>query len=87
MDFGAQMVLLAKHPQSGALNWGQPMTQIVERWGADLERLEINGDRHPVLVVPAGSLWLDALAQFGGVEAWYSDPHYGNRLAQYAAPA
>ena len=30
-------------------------------------------------------MWLDALNQFGGVEAWYSDPHHGNRLAQYAS--
>ena len=85
VDSGAQMVLLAKHSPSNALNWGQPMTQIVERLGADLERVEINGERHSVLVVPAGSLWLDALNQFGGVEAWYSDPWHGNQLAQYAS--
>jgi len=85
VESGAQMVLLAKSPPRNFLNWAQPMTQIVKRLGADLERVEIKGERHPVLVVPAGSLWLDALNQFGGVEAWYSDRFHGNQLAQYAS--
>ena len=81
---GAQTVLLAKHPPSSYLNWTQPMTEIVSRLGADLERVQINGERHSVIVVPAGSLWLDAVTQFG-VEGWFADVRHGNRLAQYAS--
>jgi len=81
---GAQTVLLAKHPPAVYLNWTQPMTEIVSRLGADLERVQINGERHSVIVVPAGSLWLDAVTQFG-VEGWFADVGHGNQLAQYAS--
>ena len=84
VESGAQTVLVAKHAPASALNWTRPLSQIVERLGADLERVEINGERHPVLVVPNGSLWLDAVNQFG-VREWYTDPRHGNHLAQYAS--
>lgn len=84
VESGARMVIMAKHAPSNALNWTAPMTRVVERLAADLERIEINGERHPVLVVPTGSLWLDAVNRFGA-EAWYEDPRHGNGVAQYAS--
>lgn len=82
---GAKMAIFAKHAPSHQLDLTQPMTQVVKRLGADLERVEIDGERHRVLVVPAGAFWLDAMNRFGGVDAWHVDPGHGNRLAQYAS--
>ena len=81
---GAQTVLVAKNPLKLFPNLTGPLTQIVKRLGADLERVEIDGERHPVLVVPHGFLWLDAVKQFGP-EAWFLDNFHGNKLAQYAS--
>jgi len=55
------------------------------RLGADLGRVEINGERHPVPVVPLISLVLDAVTEFS-VEEWFMDDLvHPNQLAQYAS--
>lgn len=81
---GAQTVLLARHAPSYALNWTQPLAQVVRDLATDLQQVEINGSRHPVLVVPVGAIWLDATARFG-IDGWYSAPLHGNKLAQYTS--
>lgn len=81
---GAQTVLVAKNTVRYSPNFTYPLTQIVKRLGADLERVDIDGERHPVLVVPHGALWLAAATHFGSDE-WFSDNVPGNQLAQYAS--
>jgi len=62
-------------------NFAYPITQIAQRLGTDLERVEIDGERHRVLVVPHGALWLAAASHFGA-DQWYQDQDivHGNRL-------
>ena len=84
VESGAQTVLFANHIPSDRLHWNQPISQIVERLGADMERVEINGERHPVPVVPLMSLELDFVNEFG-VDEWFDDDlAHPNQLAHYA---
>ena len=81
---GAETVLLAKNPVRYSPDFTYPLTQIVQRLGTDLERVEIDGERHRVPVVPHGALWLAAASHFGA-EQWFLDDVHGNQLAQYAS--
>ena len=46
--------------------------------------MEINGERHDVILVPASLLWLDALRRYG-TDGWHADPAHGNPLARYTS--
>jgi hypothetical protein len=61
-----------------------PLAQIYERLHSDLEKMEIEGKKHEVILVPAMFLWLDALKRYG-VEGWYADVAHGNALARYSS--
>lgn len=84
VESGAQTVLYM-HPQMYMFDdIKHPLAQIYLRLHSDLERMEIKGERHKVILVPASFLWLDALKRYG-IEGWYADPVHGNTLARYAS--
>lgn len=58
--------------------------QIYNRLHEDLERMEINGHCHNVILVPASLLWLDAQLRYPP-DKWYADPMHGSPLARYAS--
>ena len=81
---GAQTVLY-QHPGHHELgDWKHPVARIYERLRSDLEGLQIDGERHEVILVPASFLWLDARNRFE-LSDWYSDPNHGTALARYAS--
>jgi len=84
VESGAQPVLMAQPLVASLLHWTHPLNQIVERLGADLERVEINGERHPVPVVPVLSLLLDGVNRFGVEEWFFDDPTHPGQFANYA---
>jgi hypothetical protein len=84
VESGAQTVLYM-HPQIHMFaDIKHPLAQINLRLHSDLEKMEIKGERHKVVLVPASFLWLDALKRYG-IEGWYADPAHGNPLARYAS--
>ena len=84
VESGAKTVLYM-HPGSYKFtDIKHPVAQIYQRLHADLEKMEINGKRYDVTLVPASLLWLDALKRYG-IEGWYADPNHGNPLARYAS--
>ncbi len=60
------------------------IAQIYQRFHADLEMMEIDGNRHAVTLVPAVFLWIDATRRYG-VDDWYFDSAHGNPLARYSS--
>lgn len=84
VESGAQTVLYM-HPQRHMFpDIKHPLAQIYLRLHSDLERMEIKGKRHKVVLIPASFLWLDALKRHG-IEGWYADGAHGNALARYAS--
>jgi len=61
-----------------------PLAQIYKSLHSDLKKIEIDGRKHEVILVPAMLLWLDALKHYG-VEGWYADAAHGNALARYSS--
>ena len=73
------------HPGSLAFNEQRHiMAQIYERLRDDLEKTEIDGKRHEVILVPAALLWLDARTRFGS-KAWDANPTHGTAIARYTS--
>ena len=84
VESGAQTVLYM-HPGNHLFaDIKHPLAQLYLRLHADLEKMEIKGERHDVTLVPASLLWLDALKRYG-IEGWYADPAHGNPLARYTS--
>jgi len=84
VESGAQTVLYM-HPmgRDGEDNT-HPVAQIYQSFHSGLERMEINGERHKVILVPAIFLWCDAVGRYGS-EGWYADAGHGNALARYSS--
>ena len=55
-----------------------------EELKTELNGMEIAGKKHPVILVPTGSLWSEGVARFG-VEAWFADSVHGTPLAQHGS--
>lgn len=84
VESGAQTVIYM-HPGSQTYpDTKLPVVQTYNRLHSDLEKMEINGGKHQVILVPALFLWLDAVRHYG-VDGWYADPAHGNALARYAS--
>jgi hypothetical protein len=84
VESGAKTVLYM-HPGDYRLtDIKHAVAQIYWRFQADLERMEINGRKHEVILVPASLLWLDAVERYG-LERWYADPLHGRPMARYAS--
>ena len=84
VESGAQTVLYM-HPGGHMLpDIKHPLAQIYRRFQTDLERMEIGGKQHKVIMAPASLLWLDAMKRYG-VENWFADPFHGTPLARYAS--
>ncbi len=84
VESGAQTVLYM-HPGNHLFpDIKHPVAQLYLRLHADLEKMEIKGERHDVTLVPASLLWLDPLKKYG-IEGWYADPAHGNPLARYTS--
>ena len=81
---GARTVLYMHPDLHTAPDFKLPVAQIYQRLHADLEKMNIDGVQHEVILVPAMFLWLDALNRYG-VEGWYADKAHGNALARYAS--
>lgn len=60
------------------------VAQVYQRLHSDLERMEIDGKTHEVILVPASFLWMDAVNRYG-VDDWFHDKAHGNPLARYAS--
>ncbi len=60
------------------------VAQIYHQFQADLERETIDGKTHKVQLVPAISLWADALQRFA-TDEWYANDGHGTALARYAS--
>lgn len=84
VDSGAQTVLYMHPGMHTTADIKHPLAQIYQRFDSDLEEMEINGELHEVILVPAMLLWLDAIKRFG-VEGWYADVGHGNALARYSS--
>lgn len=84
VESGAQTVLYMHPGLHMTADIKHPLSQIYQMLHSDLERIEINGEKHEVILVPAMLLWLDALKRYG-VEGWYVDPAHGNALARYSS--
>lgn len=81
---GAQTVLYM-HPglhSNGDIK--HPIAQIYQKLHADLEKMEINGRQHEVILVPALFLWIDAANRYG-IDGWYTDVAHGNALARFSS--
>jgi hypothetical protein len=81
---GGQTVLYMHPGLHTTADIKHPLAQIYERLHSDLEKMEIDGKKHEVILVPALLLWLDALKHYG-VEGWYADEGHGNALARYSS--
>lgn len=81
---GGQTVLYMHPGLHTTTDIKHPLAQIYERLHSDLEKMEIEGKKHEVILVPAMLLWLDALKHYG-VEGWYADAAHGNALARYSS--
>ncbi len=81
---GAQTVLYMHPGLHSTVDIKHPLAQIYQTLHSDLEKMEINGKQHEVILVPALFLWLDALKHYG-VEGWYADESHGNALARYSS--
>ena len=81
---GGQTVLYMHPGLHTTADIKHPLAQIYERLHSDLEKMEIDGKKHEVILVPALLLWLDALKHYG-VEGWYADVGHGNALARYSS--
>lgn len=84
VESGAQTVLYMHPGQHKNADIKHPLAQIYQRFQSDLEKMEIGGEQHNVILVPALLLWLDALNRYG-VEGWYADASHGNALARYSS--
>ena len=84
VESGAQTVLYMHPGIHMFADIKHPLAQIYLRLHSDLERMEVKGERHEVILVPASLLWLDALKRYG-IEDWYADPAHGNPLARYTS--
>ncbi|NND08055.1 MAG: hypothetical protein HKN87_16875 [Saprospiraceae bacterium] len=84
VNSGGQMVLYMHPGAHNALDIKHPVAQVYQRLHIDLEKKEIDGKEHEVILVPAMLLWLDALHQYGE-DGWYADLNHGNALARYAS--
>ncbi len=84
VESGAQTVLYMHPGIDMFADIKHPIAQIYLRFHSDLERIEIKGKQHKVILVPASFLWLDALKRYG-VKGWYADHAHGNPLARYAS--
>jgi hypothetical protein len=84
VESGAQTVLYIHPGDHRFPDWVHPFAQIYARLQADLEAMEINGQRHRVTLVPASLLWLDAKHRYG-VDVWYDNSNHGSDLARYAS--
>lgn len=84
VESGAQTVLYMHPGLHTTANIKHPLAQIYQRLHSDLEKMEIKGKRHEVILVPAMLLWLDAIKRYG-VEGWYADLAHGNALARYSS--
>ena len=84
VNTGAQTVLYMHPGLRDAPFWRHPVAQIYEKIRHELEHMEIGGERHEVLLVPASLLWGDAIERFG-LDAWYADYIHGKGIARYAS--
>ena len=84
VESGAQTVWYLHPGGYSDAEFKQPAAQVYQRLHADLEKMEIDGKKHPVIFVPASSLWLDASRKYGD-ENWFADPSHGNALARYSS--
>lgn len=84
VESGAKTVLYM-HPGAHSLaDYKHAVAQIYMSLHADLEKMQINGKQHEVILAPASLLWLDALNRYG-VDGWYADHIHGNPLARYTS--
>ncbi len=81
---GAQTVLYMHPGRHTSPDIKHAIAQIYDRFHTNLELMDINGNKHEVILVPALFLWLDALTHYG-VDGWYIDESHGNALARYAS--
>jgi hypothetical protein len=81
---GGQTVLYMHPGAHTYLDIKHPVAQIYQRLHSDLEKMDIEGKKHKVILVPAMLLWLDALKHYG-VDRWYVDRMHGNALARYSS--
>jgi hypothetical protein len=81
---GAQTVLYMHPGGHEDVRVGHVVGQVYRRLHADLEQMEIDGQRREVVFVPAKNLWMDATRRYG-VEDWFADANHGNALARYAS--
>jgi hypothetical protein len=96
---GAETVLYMFHPWLPFMHLMHPVAQLYGRLQIDLSSVEIDGRQHQVHLVPAGLLWLDAVALPGEYKLenafdhqsprfdradWYRDGGHPAALGQYA---
>lgn len=81
---GAKTVLYMHPGHHSLVDWKHPVSQVYGRLHRDLERVEIDGSSHKVIMVPASLFWLDAKNRFG-VKAWYANSNHGTSLARFAS--
>lgn len=84
VESGAQTVLYMHPGLHSNTDIKHPMAQIYQKLHLDLEKMEIKGKHHKVILVPALLLWIDATSKYG-VEGWYADVAHGNALARYSS--
>ena len=80
---GAKMVFYMEPGKHATLDIKYSLAQIYLKLHADLEKMEINGENHEVILVPGMLFSVDGLRRYG-VDGWYVDHVHGTALSNYA---
>lgn len=86
VEAGATTVVTMSHMVSSYVQQMHIVAEEHQRLKEELDAMMIGGSRHPVILVPTGLFWMDAMHKFG-LESWYADSAHGTSLAQYATGA
>ena len=86
VEAGATTVVSMVHVSSAYFQQMHIVAKEYQRLKEELDAMMIGGSRHPVILIPTGLLWMDAVYKFG-LESWYADPGHGTSLSHYATGA
>ena len=84
IESGGKMVFYMEPGPHAAIESWIPVAQIYQKLHADLERMNINGKKQEVILVPALYFWMDGMRRYGK-KGWYTDAVHGTALARYSS--
>jgi len=83
VESGAKMVFYMEPGKHATLDVKYPLAQIYLKLHNDLEKIEINGENHKIILVPGMLFSVDGLRRYG-VDEWYVDHVHGSALSNYS---